>query len=206
MPPAALKRTFFNRPTLIVARHLLGQRLVVREPAGRRLAGIITETEAYIGQEDLGCHAHHGLTARNAVMWEMPGCAYVYFTYGMHWMLNIVTEAAGTPAAVLLRALRPTEGLELIRKRRRGQPPAAWTNGPAKLCQAFRIDRRYNGYDLCQPEAKLLVEGRRRVPDWAVSIGPRVGLNSVPEPWRSMPWRFRLVADFASTIAKEEPL
>jgi DNA-3-methyladenine glycosylase len=204
MPPATLKHTFFIRPTLLVARRLLGQRLVLREPSGRRLAGLIIETEAYIGQDDLGCHAHHGRTDRNAVMWGKPGCAYVYFTYGMHWMLNIVTEPAGMPAAVLLRALHPTEGLELIRRRRAGQSPATWTNGPAKLCQAFKIDRRLNGYDLCQPEARLRVERRRRVPDWAVSTGPRVGLNSVPEPWHSMPWRFCLMADYAATIAMEE--
>ena len=97
-----LNRDFYARPTLQVARELLGMRLV-RLEGGARLAGLIVETEAYIGQEDLGCHARAGLTERNRVMFGPPGHAYVYFTYGMHWLLNCVTEAQGFPAAVLLR-------------------------------------------------------------------------------------------------------
>jgi len=201
--PDRLPRSFFARPTLTVARRLLGQRLVRLEPDGTRLSGLIAEAEAYIGVEDLGCHAHVGRTARNEVMWGPPGHAYVYFTYGMHWMLNVVTEADGKPSAVLLRAVLPLEGLSRIRRRRAGQPPSAWTDGPAKLTRAFAIDRRLNGHDLCAPGARLFIERRPPVRDSIVSIGPRVGLYTVPEPWKSIPWRFRIRPDQAISLAKE---
>jgi DNA-3-methyladenine glycosylase len=189
-----LPRAFFGRPTLTVARELLGQRLVRLERGRRRIAGRIIEAEAYIGTEDLGCHAHVGRTARNESMWGAPGHAYVYFTYGMHWMLNVVTEADGFPAAVLIRGLLPEEGLRAIRRRRGHVPRADLTDGPAKLCQALAIDRRLDGEDLCSPEAQLFVEACPSIPDSRVTQGPRVGLNKVPEPWHSVPWRFR-VAD-----------
>ena len=184
-----LPRDFYNRPTLEVARGLLGTRLV-RLEAGLRLSGIITETEAYIGEEDLGCHARAGRTPRTAIMYGLPGCAYIYFTYGMHWCLNAVTEGAGFPAAVLIRAIRPQEGFATIRKRRgeRG------TDGPAKLTRALGIDGSLNGADLCTPEAGLWIEPGIEVPDAAVTVGPRVGLNHVPEPWKSKPWRFQVSA------------
>src|SRR3954447_21846999 len=143
MPAAPrLTRRFFARPTLSVARQLLGQRLV-RTLDGVRLAGRIIETEAYIDQTDLACHARFGRTPRSQVMFGPPGHAYVYFTYGMHWMLNIVTEPVDFPAAVLIRALWPEEGLEVMQARRgRAEPPARLTGGPAKLAQALGIDRR----------------------------------------------------------------
>src|SRR4030042_3855228 len=112
--------SFYNRPTLTVARDLLGARLV-RILDGVRLTGIITETEAYNGETDLGCHAKSGKTPRNAVMFGRPGHAYIYFTYGMHWMLNAVTEREGFPAAVLLRAIKPLEGIDVISARRHGR-------------------------------------------------------------------------------------
>ncbi len=108
-----LPRNFYDRPTLTVARKLIGARLV-RILDGVRLVGLITETEAYIGEKDLGCHAHVGKTNRNAVMFGTPGHAYVYFTYGNHWMLNAVTEREGFPAAVLIRAIQPIEGAEIM--------------------------------------------------------------------------------------------
>ncbi len=111
--PNLLRRSFYNRPTLIVARELIGARLV-RILDGMKLVGLITETEAYIGEKDLGCHAHVGKTNRNAVMFGPPGHAYVYFTYGNHWMLNAVTEREGFPAAVLIRAIQPIEGAEIM--------------------------------------------------------------------------------------------
>ena len=185
-----IPRAFFARPTLTVARELLGARLVHREPDGARVGGIIVETEAYIGEEDQGCHARAGRTPRTAVMYGPPGHAYVYFTYGMHWLFNVVTEREGFPAAVLVRALVPTEGLERIAARRAGRPRREWTNGPAKLCQALDIDGRYHGADLCAPEAEVFLEFGEAFPDESVTIGPRVGLNTVPEPWKSIPWRF----------------
>ena len=108
-----LSRKFYNRPTLTVARELIGARLV-RILDGVKLVGIITETEAYIGETDLACHAKAGLTPRTAPMYGPPGHAYVYFTYGNHWMLNAVTEREGFPAAVLIRAIQPVEGIEIM--------------------------------------------------------------------------------------------
>ena len=177
---------FYARPTLSVARDLLGMHLV-RLQEGVRLSGIILETEAYIGETDLGCHAKAGQTPRNAVMFGPPGRAYVYFTYGMHWMLNAVTEPAGFPAAVLIRAIQPLEGLEVISLRRQGRD----TLGPAKLTQALGIGGALNGADLCDPHSGLWIEAAAPLAAADVITGPRVGLYTVPEPWKSVPWRFR---------------
>jgi len=184
-----LERQFFNRPTLQVARELLGTRLV-RLEGGERTAGIIVETEAYIGEEDLGCHAHVGYTPRNRVLYGPPGHAYVYFTYGMYWMLNFVAEREGFPAAILIRGIVPSEGIERIAARRQGRPEKQWTDGPGKICQALSINRAQNDTDLCVPEAEIFVEFGENIPDSCVTTGPRVGLNGVPEPWKSIPWRF----------------
>ena len=181
-----LPRAFFARPTLTVARALLGMRLV-RLLEGLRLSALIIETEAYIGETDLGCHARSGRTPRNAVMYGPPGHAYVYFTYGMHWMLNAVTEPAGLPAAVLIRAIQPLEGREVISLRRQGRD----TLGPAKLTQALGIDGSLNGADLCDPHSGLWIEAASPLAAAVVITGPRVGLYTVPEPWKSIPWRFR---------------
>jgi DNA-3-methyladenine glycosylase len=190
-----LSRGFFERSTLAVARDLLGQRLVRIEEDGSRVSGLISETEAYIGTDDDGCHAKSGPTRRNHSMWGPAGTCYVYFTYGMHWMLNLVSEQEGFPAAVLLRGVIPQEGIEIIQKRRAGQPPQRWTDGPAKLCQAFSIHGEHDRIDSCHPEAIIFIERGVAVPDSSVTIGPRVGLNHVAEPWKSMPWRFRLSSD-----------
>ena len=190
-PSAALPRAFFTRATHLVARSLLGARLV-RIDRGRRLSGVIVEAEAYIGEADLGCHARSGRTARNAVMFGEPGHAYVYFTYGMHWMLNVVTEAEGRPAAVLLRAIWPMEGVAAMRRRRGRQPLA---DGPGKLCQALGIDGRLNGLDLCRPGARLFFEKGKAFAEADIVRGPRVGLDSVPEPWKSLPWRYRVLPE-----------
>ncbi len=177
---------FYARPTLQVARFLLGARLV-RLLDGERLSGIITETEAYTGEEDLACHARNGRTRRNALMYGPPGHAYVYFTYGMHWMLNAVSEAEGFPAAVLLRAIQPLEGLATISLRRGGGD----VHGPGKLAQALGIDGTLNGCDLCSRSGGLWIEAGEPLAEAQVLRGPRVGLNTVPEPWKSLPWRFR---------------
>ena len=188
--PSVLGRAFYARPTLRVARDLLGARLV-RVSNGRRLVGIITETEAYIGEKDLGCHAKAGRTPRTEVMYGPPGHAYIYFTYGNHWMLNVVTEARDHPAAVLIRAIQPVDGMEIMARRRSGRD----THGPGKLTQALGITRAQNGADLTIPVSGLWIEAGARVPDALVTRGPRVGLNTVPEPWKSKPWRF-LVRDW----------
>jgi len=178
-------------PTLEVARNLLGATLV-RFVDGRRLAGMVTETEAYLGAEDLGCHARAGRTKRNRSLWLPPGHAYVYFTYGMHWLLNVVTEPEGRPAAVLLRAISPLDGRAEMERRRGGRAGAKLTDGPAKLCQSLAIDGTLDGYDLCAGGTALWFEAGEEIPEERVVMGPRVGLNSVPEPWKSMPWRFRV--------------
>jgi len=221
--PRRLPRSFFGRSTLLVAHELLGQRLV-RIERGRRLSGWIIEAEAYIGQADLACHAHSGRTERNRVMWGEPGHAYVYFTYGMHWCLNVVTESTGRPAAVLLRALAPSEGLATMRRRRvlrlrsslarlgsrsaqdAGRSPGCFrglADGPAKLCQALGVDRDFNDHDLCAPEARLFIERAPAAPRRAIVRGPRVGLDNVPEPWKSKPWRFRLAPERVPLLEEE---
>ena len=185
-----LKREFYNRPTLDVARDLLGCRLV-RVQNGRRMSGWITETEAYQGEEDLGCHASAGKTPRTAVMYGAPGHAYVYFTYGMHWLLNAVTSPEGKPAAVLIRAIQPEEGLDAMAENRPFKAlKSGWTDGPAKLTQALAINGDLNTIDLCSRDGGLWIEIGQDIPNEKISQTARVGLNSVPEPWRSIPWRF----------------
>jgi DNA-3-methyladenine glycosylase len=191
-PKRRLPRTFFNRPTLTVARELLGKRLVKLEEQHVRLSGIINETEAYIGADDLGCHARSGKTQRNAAMWGPPGHCYVYFTYGVHWMLNFVCEEDGFPAAVLIRGIMPQEGRPIMRRRRGRASEFGLTDGPAKLCQALSIERSFDGHDLCRPTSQLFVEEGMIAGNFSVTVGPRVGLNNVPEPWKSIPWRFRI--------------
>ncbi len=181
----SLSRNFYNRPTLTVARELIGARLV-RILNGHKLVGIISETEAYISEKDLACHARAGRTPRTAVMYGPPGYAYVYFTYGHHWMLNVVTEAEGFPAAVLIRAIQPLEGAAIMSRRRSGRD----TGGPGKLTQAMGITRSENAADLTVGTSGLWIEAGIQVPNSRVTKGPRVGLNTVPEPWKSKPWRF----------------
>ena len=115
-----LPRKFYARPALSVARDLLGAKLI-RIEEEQRIGGTIIETEAYCGEQDLGCHCRSGRTERTQAMYGPPGHAYIYFTYGMHWMLNFVVEAEGSPAAILIRAIQPTEGLNLIAERRKKQ-------------------------------------------------------------------------------------
>ncbi len=186
---ARFAREFFARDTLAMARGLLGARLV-RLFDGQRLSGTIVECEAYIGQDDTACHASRGRTRRNEVMFGPPGHAYIYFTYGMHWMLNVVTEAEGFPAAVLLRAIQPVEGIETMRALR-GGPRAErdLTGGPARLTQALAIDKALNGTDMVAGE-RLWLEQDVEVPDASVESGPRIGVQYAAEKDRLAPWRF----------------
>ena len=187
-----LPREFFACDTLAVARDLLGQRLV-RVLDGERLSGRIVECEAYIGQGDTACHASRGRTPRNEVMFGPPGFAYVYFVYGMHWMLNVVTEEEGFPAAVLLRAVQPLEGVETMRvlRQAKGRPRTdrELTSGPARLTQALAIDKAFNGADMVLGEG-LWFEAGDSVSDEQIERGPRVGVSYAAEKDRLAPWRF----------------
>jgi len=184
-----LPESFYAAEVVDVARQLLGMRLV-RSLDGVRISGIITETEAYRGEEDLACHARSGKTLRNAVMYGRPGRAYIYFTYGMHWCLNAVCGPEGFPAAVLIRAIHPIEGKDVIALQREGRKSSDWCSGPARLCKALAIDKALNGAALCEDESPLWIEEGTFLPDSNISITPRIGISNTPEPWRSKPWRF----------------
>ena len=184
-----LPESFYLQEVTQVARSLLGMRLV-RMIEGQRVSGIITETEAYRGEEDLACHAHFGRTKRNEVMYGKPGKAYVYFTYGMHWLLNAVTGEEGYPAAVLIRSIHPEEGLDVIKAKRDGRPQSEWCNGPAKICQALNIDGSLNGIALTNQDRNLWIEEGKPVDETFMKCTARIGLGGTPEPWKSQPWRF----------------
>ncbi len=177
-----LDREFYNRSTLKIAKELLGKYLVI-EKDGNYVSGKIVETEAYIGLDDPASHAYRGLTPRNKVMFGEPGYAYVYLTYGMHHCLNFVTERKGFPAAVLIRALEPEGGIEIMKERRKTKDLKSLTNGPAKLCQALGIDRTLNGTDLCSDI--IYVEDRGSEPAKIVSTS-RIGIREGKEK----KWRF----------------
>ena len=188
-PINPLPRDFYYQPTLEVARNLIGARLC-NQVGEQTISGIITETEAYIGEEDLGCHAKSGLTKRTSVMYGLPGMAYIYFTYGNHWMFCVVTETKGIPAAVLVRAVVIDQGLEIVRRLRGHVTRKFWTDGPGKLTQAMQINGSQHNTDITDPTSGIWIEEGRLIPDESVTIHPRVGLYNVPEPWKSIPWRF----------------
>ncbi|HEY3062232.1 MAG TPA: DNA-3-methyladenine glycosylase [Chloroflexota bacterium] len=171
---ARIAREFYTRPTLEVARGLLGQTLV-HTIDGVRLAGRIVETEAYVGPRDAASHARSGPNGRAAVMWGRGGLAYVYLIYGMHNCFNVVTEPEGTAGAVLVRALAPLEHIERA-------------SGPALVCQALRIDRTLSGVDLVD-SLELFLEQGPAVPDEGVRVGPRIGVEYAGE-WANRPFRF----------------
>jgi len=156
--PGKLPRRFYARPAVDVARDLLGTTLV-RKSAQELLRGRIVEVEAYTGATDPGSHAYRGSTPRTAVMFGAPGHLYVYFTYGMHYCINVVTDVAGVAGAVLLRALEPLQGIEEMRRRRGNRGITELCNGPGKLCQAFDITREQNGLDLLGSEVWIEDEG-----------------------------------------------
>jgi len=183
LPLRPLARRFFARPVLEVARDLIGCLLVHGSPDGR-CVGAIVETEAY-GEDDPGSHAFRGETARNAPMFEEPGHAYVYFTYGMHWCLNAVTGEAGVPGAVLIRAVGPVEGVEVMRARRGGIRDRDLARGPGRLTKAFGIDGEHNRTDLTR--SPLTICAGERYPHEAVVSTPRIGLGRAQDGRR---WRF----------------
>lgn len=180
-----LARAFFARPTLVVAADLIGKVLVHRTRAGTA-AGAIVEAEAYIGEDDPACHAAPGPTVRNAPLYGRPGVAYVYLNYGIHYLVNAVTEAAGSPAAVLVRALVPLEGLALMRRRRAGTGATPrdedLCRGPGNLTQALGITLAQNRRDLTS--GTLTIEDRGLV-FGPLAWGPRIGIRrAVDRPWR----------------------
>jgi DNA-3-methyladenine glycosylase len=188
-PATTLPREFYARPTLHVARDLIGKVLVHDTPDGSA-SGIIVEAEAYIGEQDPACHAAPGPTPRNAPLYGPPGRAYVYLNYGMHYLVNAVTQAEGDPAAVLLRALAPLDGLDLMRERRaalrRAPAPSladdGLCRGPGNLTCALGITLGENRLDLCA--SRLRIEDRG-IAAGDVAWSPRIGISVGTEQW----WR-----------------
>ena len=177
-----IPREFYLRDARAVARDLLGQELVRVSPEGTA-SGIIVETEAYLGVADRASHAYGGrLSRRTAIMYEEGGRAYVYLIYGMYWCLNFTTRGTGTPEAVLIRALQPTAGIDLMRMRRHAPAasrPAELANGPGKLCRALGIDGSLYGADLCGDI--LFVRERTPVAPEEVAVAPRVNIDYAGE-------------------------
>jgi DNA-3-methyladenine glycosylase len=182
-----------------VARDLIGRRLV-RVRRGRRLSGRIVEVEAYVGESDTACHGRSGPTPRNQVLFGAPGLAYVYFTYGMHHLLNLVTETEGFPSAVLLRAVEPEEGVERMVSLREGdgrraapaRRQANWlAGGPARLCRALDVDLRLNGCDVAEGERLFLEEGEPPARG-RIARTPRIGIDYAETRDRLAPWRYVL--------------
>ena len=179
---ARIRRSFFERYSPTVARELLGARLV-RVTDGERLAGIVVETEAYRGERDPASHAYRGKSRRNEVMYGPPGHAYVYFTMGMHHCLNITTETEGIAAAVLIRAIEPTEGVDEMKRNREVEELHRLASGPGNLTKAMRIDRSLNGEDVVNSDLLFLEGG-----SWVrrVRITTRVGVSA----GRAFRWRY----------------
>ncbi|CAN5842793.1 DNA-3-methyladenine glycosylase [soil metagenome] len=194
-----------------MARRLLGCVLVRIMPDGTRLAGEIVETEAYIGPEDRASHAQGGRrTPRNEPMWSLPGTSYVYFTYGMHYCMNVACYRVDHPAAVLLRALRPLEGLKTMALHRAGGaakqaaaiPARDLCRGPARLCQALAIARAETGTDTVTSDA-LFFERPPRPRRLAILTTPRIGVLSAGPQWSAAPLRFVIQGSpWASGVAR----
>lgn len=211
LPLPRLPRASCQRDTVTVARALLGQLLVRRLDDGTRLSGLIVETEAYLGPDDRAAHTYnHHRSARNESMWQRAATAYVYFTYGMHHCMNVVTGDEHTPQAVLIRALQPVEGIEMMRTNRQPEasrlrranarpkptrPDTALCSGPAKLCQALAITRDLDGIDLTTSGTLWLERVRARaLPRSAVAVGPRVGIANTGQ-WAEKPLRFAVLGN-----------
>ncbi len=189
MSSARLDRKFFcRRDTLRIARELLGQLLVVPNGDGQRISGMIVETEAYLGEADKAAHSYGGgRTARNEITYAEGGHVYVFFVYGMYYQLNLVTGPVEQPHVVLVRAVEPVEGIELMRERRGPMKDTNLTSGPGKLCIAFGIDRSLNAADL--EGEQIWVEKYRNFKKNEIASGPRVGIDYA-EDFVEMPWRF----------------
>ena len=203
---STLPREFFDRSALEVAPALLGC-VLEHSTADGLVAVSLSEVEAYMGAADPASHAYRGMTARNAVMFGPPGYAYVYFTYGMHFCVNVVCGRPGLPEAVLLRAGRVVAGDELARRRRGFDPtraPRDLARGPARLCQALAVNRSQDGADLSDPDGELRLRAAQDGPALGnhqngpasgkqprIEVGPRVGISKAAD----IPWRFWLAED-----------
>jgi len=184
-----LKREFYLREdTVEVAHDLLGKLIVVPDSEGRRVSGMIVETEAYLGVEDRAAHSYGGRrTPRNEVMYGPAGRVYVFFVYGMYNQFNVVTGPADHPHAILIRAVEPVEGIEIMRERRGGKKDRNLTSGPGKLCIALAIDRSLNGEDL--RGNRIWLDDHRSFSGAEIAVGPRIGIDYAGED-AEKPWRF----------------
>ena len=201
-----LPRSFYARPTLEVARDLIGKVLVHRSPEGAA-AGMIVEVEAYIGEDDPACHAAPGPTPRNQPLYGPPGMAYVYLNYGMHYLVNAVTEPEGSPAAVLIRALAPLDNLPLMTARRavagREVADVQLCRGPGNLTRALGITLAQNRLDLCG--STLTIEDRGLAAG-AVTWGPRIGIRvGTDRPWRGILTGHPAVSHQRGSVARRRP-
>ncbi len=184
-----LPRDFYTRSNVLtISRDLLGKLLVVLDEHGNRVSGKIVEVEAYRGPEDRASHAYGGRrTKRTETMYQRGGLAYVYFVYGMYNQFNVVTNIEDIPHAILVRALEPVEGLEIMRTRRHSHADRNLTNGPGKLCLAMGIDRQLDRADLLGN--RVWLEELENVPPSRIAKGPRIGIDYA-EDWIEKPWRF----------------
>lgn len=187
--PSKLPREFYTRPDVLkVARDLLGKLLIVPTTNRKRISGMIVEVEAYRGPEDRASHAYGGRrTKRTETMYQLGGFAYVYFVYGMYYQFNVVSNVEDIPHAILVRALQPVEGIEVMRMRRHTHPDHNLTNGPGKLCIAMGIDRELDRADLLGSQVWL--EDFESISPSKISRGPRIGIDYA-EDWVTKPWRF----------------
>ena len=192
-----LPRSFYNRSTLQVARELLGKTICYRSPQGE-LSARIVEVEAYIGEDDPACHAAPGRTRRNEIMYGKPGFSYIYFIYGMYYCFNIVTERKGYPAAVLLRAAEPGQGLEIMRENSPHCRIQSILSGPGKFCRAFGLTTRQSGVDLTGAELLLKEDGAEV---GKIATTHRIGIRKGAD----LPYRFYLANSVAISAHRKPP-
>ena len=189
-----LSRDFYNRETELVAREMLGTILECQTGEGTA-SGMIVETEAYIGEHDPACHAAVGRTNRTAPLYGRPGMSYVYFIYGVHWCFNAVTREEGLPSAVLVRAIEPVKGIDVMRARRGPKVQGVnLANGPGKLCEALGIDGSMN--DLSLQRYPLVIRAGESVSDADVEVGPRIGITKAAD------WPLRFVVSGSPWVSK----
>lgn len=181
-----LPSSFYSRNTILVAEKLLGT-ILIREIGGEKISGRIVETEAYTGPGDPASHAFRGPTPRSRIMFGPPGIAYVYFCYGVHHLLNVVTEIDGTAGAVLIRGLEPLEGIDRMMKNRGRQRGKGLMNGPGKLTEALEITLVLNGWNLTGGNELYIIKGEPQ-PGERIKVAPRIGIREGTDKL----WRFRL--------------